>query len=246
MTEPQFQQFGLSQKDAERIQGLVSLIDSNESGVQWMERLLPSNPGCLGELIGAALFITVLWPFFLLGLLLTPVINVALRIKLHYDPQRRNYQNYQDAVLRFKRKQHEFWFDLSPLEFERQVAGLYTRLGYHTTVTPGSGDGGIDIVMYNAAEKIIVQCKRHRNPIGPAVVRELYGSLSASNAQSAILICTGGFTKGVYQFARDKPISLLDIDGILDLEHHAVQGSMRRSTGDIPRRISINVEKRLP
>ena len=72
--------------------------------------------------------------------------------------------------------------------------------------------------MYNAGEKIIVQCKRHKNPIGPAVVRELYGSLSASKAQAAILICTGGFTKGVYRFARDKPITLLDIDGIVELE----------------------------
>jgi len=230
VTEPQCQQFGLSQEDAERIQGLVSLIDSNGSGVQWMERLLPSNLGCLGELIGCVIML-VLWPVFLLGLLLTPVINVALRIKLHYDPQRRNFQDYQDADLRFKRKQREFWFDLSPLEFEHQIAGLYTRLGYRSTVTPGSGDEGIDIIMYNAADKIIVQCKRHKNPIGPAVVRELYGALSASNAQSAILICTGGFTMGVYQFARDKPITLLDIDGIIELEHYAERGSK----GDIPR-----------
>ena len=50
------------------------------------------------------------------------------------------------------------------------------------------------LYMYSDPEKIIVQCKRHGNLIGPAVVRELYGALAASNAQSAVLVCTAGFT----------------------------------------------------
>ncbi len=221
MTDPQCQQFGLSPLDAERIQRRLSLIESNESGIHWMESLIPANLGVVGELIGAVLFWTVLWPFFLLGLLLTPIINVALRTTLHRDLRYRNYQNYQDALLAFKRKQRDFWFNLSPFEFERKIASLYSRHGYRTTVTPASGDEGIDIVMYSGAEKIIVQCKRHGSPIGPAVVRELYGALAASNAQSAILVCTGGFTRGVYEFARDKPIILLDLDRILELEKNA-------------------------
>ena len=132
-----------------------------------------------------------------------------------------NYQNYQDAVLAFKRKQRDFWLNVSPIEFEHEIASLYARHGYRTTVTPSSGDQGIDIVLDNDAGKAIVQCKRHRNPIGPAVVRELYGALVASNAQSAILVCTGGFTKGVYEFARGKSITLVDLNGILELEKNA-------------------------
>jgi len=183
-----------------------------------MERLAPEKAGCFGELILCALFWTVLWPFFLLGLLLTPVINVVLTIRLRSDRKYEAFQNYQRAVLNLERKQRDFWYNLSPLEFEKEIARLYSRHGYRTTVTQASGDQGIDIIMYKGTEKTIVQCKRHRNPVGPAVVREPYGALHASYAHAGILVCVGGFTKGVVAFAQDKPITLLDIDGVLELE----------------------------
>ena len=69
MTEPQCQQFGLSPRDAERIQRRLTLIASGESGIHWMDSLIPAELGCAGELIGAVLSWTVLWPFFLLGLM---------------------------------------------------------------------------------------------------------------------------------------------------------------------------------
>jgi restriction system protein len=124
---------------------------------------------------------------------------------------------YEEAQ---RRKKADYWAGLSGIDFEHEIASLYDRHGYRTEVTPGSGDQGIDIIMHRDTEKVIVQCKNHRNPVGPAVVRELFGVLAASDAQSAILICTGGFTKGVHEFARGKPITLLDIDDILELEQN--------------------------
>jgi HJR/Mrr/RecB family endonuclease len=55
----------------------------------------------------------------------------------------------------------------------------------------------------------IVQCKSYHHPVGPAVARELYGALISSGADEAILACTAGFTRGVKDFVRGKPITLV-------------------------------------
>ena len=69
-----------------------------------------------------------------------------------------------------------------------------------------------------AEDASIVQCKEHSKPVGPAVARELYGSLVASGADSAILACTSGFTIGVFDFVRDKSIELVDVEAIVRLQ----------------------------
>ena len=63
-----------------------------------------------------------------------------------------------------------------------------------------------------------MQCKRHTGAVGVAIVRELYGVLQSSKANSAILASTGGFTKGVLDFVKDKPIQLLGLREIVDLQ----------------------------
>ncbi len=107
------------------------------------------------------------------------------------------------------RKLSEYWTSLSGVAFERELANLYRRLGYLVETTPGSGDQGIDLIVKKDGLTTIVQCKAHKSPVGPAIARELYGSLVAYGADLAILASTGGFTQGVKDFARGKPIALI-------------------------------------
>ena len=81
----------------------------------------------------------------------------------------------------------------------------------------------VDLAMTKGDRSTVVQCKRYKNRANPAVVRELYGTLTAIGAHDAILVCTGGFTSGVYNFVRDKPIQLIDMDGILALQNLTVE-----------------------
>lgn len=111
----------------------------------------------------------------------------------------------------------EFWRALSGPEFERALAGLFVQLGYRADLTPASGDSGIDIYLAKDGRRIIVQCKAHAAPVGPAVVRELYGTLTHHGADEAILASVGGFTQGVFDFVRGKPIQLLDLEGIVEM-----------------------------
>ena len=60
--------------------------------------------------------------------------------------------------------------------------------------------------------RIIVQCKAHKKPVGPHVARDLYGTLISSHARRAVLASTSGFTPGVIEFIRGKPIELLSVD----------------------------------
>lgn len=221
MTKPQYHQFGLSEQDVIKIEKTLALIKSNEAGISWMDKLLPEGKGCLSLLAGGIIFLTILSPFFLPGLLLTPLINAILRFRLNRDPKYSAYLRYNQALLQYERTQKEHWTNLSGHEFEHELASVFRALGYNSTVTKGSGDEGIDIILAKNGVRTIVQCKQHNQPVGPSTVRELYGTLSASNCKNAILACTGGFTKGVYQFARGKPIELLDLDGILELQRKA-------------------------
>ena len=106
---------------------------------------------------------------------------------------------------------------LSGDEFERDMAALCRRLGYSVETTPASGDEGVDLVLRRKGKKIVVQCKSHQSPVGPAVVRELYGSMVAAKADKAVLACTGGFTSGVINFVRGKPIELISASGLVEL-----------------------------
>ncbi len=108
------------------------------------------------------------------------------------------------------RKLSEHWMSLSGIQFERELGTLYRNLGYRVQSTPTSGDQGIDLILRKGGKTTVVQCKSHKQPVGPAVARELYGALVASGANDAILASTGGFTRGVRDFfVRDKLIALI-------------------------------------
>ncbi|MCQ4574210.1 MAG: restriction endonuclease [Candidatus Brocadiales bacterium] len=118
----------------------------------------------------------------------------------------------------FTRTQTEFWGSLTGKQFEHEFASVLSRNGYNIEkVAKGSGDGGVDIIAHKGWHKVIVQCKVHKNPVGPAVVRDLYGAMKHAKAKRAILACTSGFTKGVKQFAKHKPIDLINMNGIIHL-----------------------------
>lgn len=125
--------------------------------------------------------------------------------------------NYKIGLINEKRKQIDFWKSLDGRTFEKELAILFQKQGYTAQLTPVTNDHGIDIVLYNNNKKIIVQCKQHAKPVGPHVVRDLFGTMVASKSDEAILACTSGFTSGVYNYVKDKKIRLMDINDILKM-----------------------------
>lgn len=100
------------------------------------------------------------------------------------------------------------------LELEATSKQVLEKLGMEARTTQVTGDGGIDIEAYDTrpiyAGKYIIQCKDWEQPVGVTEVRELYGVMMDAGAIKGILISTGSFTKQAYEFAKGKPLELID------------------------------------
>ncbi|MEW6740007.1 MAG: restriction endonuclease [Nitrospirota bacterium] len=114
------------------------------------------------------------------------------------------------------RTKEMFWLSLSGRQFEHELANLYRMLGHKADVTTTSDDKGVDIWLIRNGQRVPVQCKAHKRPIGPAAAREFYGSMNHFKAERGILASLSGFTKGVLEYTRDKPIELVDLNWILN------------------------------
>ena len=138
-------------------------------------------------------------------------LREAKRRKEETERQRRESERQQ------QRRREQYWMSPGGIEFEQELASLSRAMGYHVESTPVSGDQGIDLVLKRNGKTTIVQCKAYKSPAGPAVARELFGSMIAYGADDAILACTGGFTKGVEEFVQGKPIRLISAPHLVRL-----------------------------
>ena len=97
-------------------------------------------------------------------------------------------------------------------EFERLVGEAYRRLGYSVEETGGGGaDGGIDLILRGKGQKVIVQCKRWQKVrVDVMIVREMFGLLHHEKADRVIIVTIGTYTPDALDFARGKPIDLVN------------------------------------
>ena len=101
---------------------------------------------------------------------------------------------------------------LSWQDFERQVAEVYRQRGYQVDEVGGGGaDGGVDLRLRRDGTTAIVQCKRWKTfKVGVKPVRELFGVMTAEEADRAIFITSGVYTEEALRFAGGKPLELVD------------------------------------
>ena len=120
------------------------------------------------------------------------------------------------------------WKDFEQLV--RQVLEMeFGKNGGEVRVTQASRDGGVDAVIFDPdplrGGKIIVQAKRYTNTVPVSAVRDLYGTLINEGASSGILITTSDYGPDSYDFAKDKPLKLLNSGHLLALlQKNGMQG----------------------
>jgi restriction system protein len=93
---------------------------------------------------------------------------------------------------------------------EGQIARLFRRLGYRVRHRPATHDSGVDLDLARPGLRAIVQCKHWSRPVGPSVVRDLYGTLLHTGADLGILATTSTVSRSAQRFAQGKPLLLLD------------------------------------
>lgn len=110
-------------------------------------------------------------------------------------------------------------------DFENLIRELFEdefiRAGGEVKVTQASRDGGVDAVAFDPdpirGGKIVIQAKRYTNTVGVAAVRDLYGTVVNEGATKGILVTTSDYGPDSYQFAKDKPLTLLNGGNLLHL-----------------------------
>jgi len=110
-------------------------------------------------------------------------------------------------------------------DFEHLVRELFQKEfavnGGEVKVTQASSDGGVDAIAFDPdpirGGKIVIQAKRYTNVVGVAAVRDLYGTVMNEGATKGILVTTSGYGNDSYQFAKDKPLTLLNGQNLLHL-----------------------------
>ena len=110
-------------------------------------------------------------------------------------------------------------------DFEHLVRQLFEWMfdskGIEVNVTRASRDRGVDAIIFDPdpirGGKYVIQAKRYTRPVDVAAVRDLYGTVMNEGANRGILVSTSSYGPDAYEFAKDKPISLVDGPNLLQL-----------------------------
>ena len=128
-------------------------------------------------------------------------------------------------------------------DFEYLVAEVFRHQGYDVDYSLGRGpDGGVDLKLHRAGRTSLVQCKQWKViSVGAPVIREMFGLMTAEQADEAIIVTTGKFTRDAQDFAAGKPIQLIDGPQLLAL----VQGVQTSPLAiDAPSRTNLSQAER--
>ena len=97
----------------------------------------------------------------------------------------------------------------------------FVQYGGEVKVTRASRDHGVDAVVFDPdpirGGKIIIQAKRYTNTVDVSAVRDLYGTVINEGASKGILVTTADYGADAYEFAKGKPITLLNGNNLLHL-----------------------------
>jgi len=110
-------------------------------------------------------------------------------------------------------------------DFEHLIREIFEKEfainGSEIKITQASRDGGVDAVMFDPdpirGGKYIIQAKRYTNVVGVSAVRDLYGTLMNEGAVKGILVTTANYGADSYDFAKDKPITLINGSNLLHM-----------------------------
>jgi len=110
-------------------------------------------------------------------------------------------------------------------DFEHLIREIFQKEfssnGGEVKVTQASRDGGVDAIAFDPdpirGGKIVIQAKRYTNTVGVAAVRDLYGTVVNEGATKGILVTTTDYGPDAYDFAKNKPLTLMNGANLLYL-----------------------------
>ncbi len=113
---------------------------------------------------------------------------------------------------------------MDPLRFERLVLDVLSAMGYGSgtsgtrSLTPATGDGGIDGIIYEDAlglDAVYVQAKRFApdRKVGRPDIQQFVGSLTGEGATKGVFVTSAGFSADARDYLRRVQHRIVLIDG---------------------------------
>lgn len=119
-------------------------------------------------------------------------------------------QREQDAwQQRFGAAQAAELDQLSGVEFEAFLAGMFRAQGYVAELTPTSGDYGADLILIKDGRRIAVQAKRYLGSVGVSAVQEALSGQAYYQCHTAWVITTGTFTVNALELAQKSGVKMI-------------------------------------
>jgi len=148
----------------------------------------------------------------------TPILPL-----IQFDKNDKRFISKKDVLNRMDEKLNLASMDWE--EFEHLVREIFEKEfstnGGEVKVTRASRDGGVDAVAFDPdpirGGKIVIQAKRYTNTVGVSAVRDLYGTVLNEGATKGILVTTSDYGSDAYEFAKGKPLTLLNGSNLLFL-----------------------------
>lgn len=110
--------------------------------------------------------------------------------------------------------------------FEYFCADILRHEGFsNVTVTPGSGDQGVDILAKKEGITYAIQCKHYSSPVGNTPIQEVFAGKAFYGCQVGIVMTNSTFTTGAVQLAQTTGIILWDrsvIDNMILTQNRSI------------------------
>lgn len=128
------------------------------------------------------------------------------------------------VTVRYRRTRWGLWHlrRLNGWELERLVGALYRSRGFEVEVTPGSGDGGVDVIAHKRwllwrRHVLLVQVKHYSNgrPVSAYEIQKFIEAVrrrcrGIRGQVQAVFVATSGFTAGARELAERHGIEPVD------------------------------------
>ncbi|AEK58641.1 restriction endonuclease [Acidithiobacillus caldus] len=169
----------------------------------------------LGLLIVAAPILAVVWVFKFVGahpwlwFIIVPASILVLAQVPKWQAERK-----RKADLLFANAKPA---QMGPIEYERYCAEILRRDGWHTEMTPASGDQGVDVVATLQGFKAVLQCKRYSKPVGNRAVQEILAGKTYYRSDIAAVVSTAPYTPSAQALAKRCGVLLLSHTDLPDL-----------------------------
>jgi HJR/Mrr/RecB family endonuclease len=105
---------------------------------------------------------------------------------------------------------------MTGIEFEDRLGSLFADLGYDARKTRTSGDFGADLILTGDDGRTLVQAKRSNGAVGVKGVQEAFSAISYYEADRAILVTNGRFTRAAEELAERTKVELWDRGRLID------------------------------